>query len=67
MSLTRGPTEGGSGGRRDHSNMEHWGYTDEIKFAARKLRRIRAKKLAKDALDNAQSATHVYRRRSGAR
>jgi hypothetical protein len=47
--------------------MEHWGYTDEVKFAARKLRRIQAKKLAKDALDNAQSATHVYRRRSGAR
>jgi hypothetical protein len=32
-------TEGGSGGGRGHSNMEHWFHTDEIKHSARKRRR----------------------------
>ena len=40
MGYPRGPTEGGSGGNRGHSNMEHWGYTDEVKRAARKRRRL---------------------------
>jgi hypothetical protein len=34
------PTEGGSGGKRGHSNMEHWVHADEIKAAARTQRRI---------------------------
>lgn len=38
------PTEGGSGGKRGHSNMEHWVYTAEIKDAARVQRRIADKK-----------------------
>ncbi len=33
------PSEGGSGGKRGHSNMEHWTYSDEIKKAARRKRR----------------------------
>lgn len=32
-------SEGGSGGKRGHSNMEHWTYTGEIKDAARSARR----------------------------
>lgn len=40
MSIRKGPTEGGSGGRRGHSGMEHWGFTDEVKEAARKRRRL---------------------------
>ena len=30
---------GGSGGKRGHSNMTHWSYTSEVKLAARKARR----------------------------
>jgi len=33
------PTEGGSGGKRGHSNMEHWTHTEELKDASRKHRR----------------------------
>ena len=38
-------TEGGQGGRRGHSNMNHWVTTEEIKVATRILRRREAKKL----------------------
>lgn len=44
-------TEGGSGGRRGHSNMEHWEYTEEIKQAARVRRRSEDRRLARRALD----------------
>ena len=44
MGIPKGPTEGGSGGKRGHSGMEHWGYTDEIKEAAKRRRRIEDKK-----------------------
>ncbi len=37
--LKKIPSEGGSGGKRGHSSMEHWAYTDEIKDAARSKRR----------------------------
>lgn len=43
MGVYKGPTEGGSGGRRGHSNMEHWGFTDEVKEAARRRRRLEDK------------------------
>ena len=39
MSNPKGPSEGGSGGKRGHSAMEHWAHTDEIKDAARATRR----------------------------
>ena len=39
MSNPKGPSEGGSGGKRGHSNMEHWGYSDEVKQAAAVQRR----------------------------
>jgi hypothetical protein len=57
MSITKGPTEGGSGGRRGHSNMEHRGYTDEVKLAAKKRRRLESRKLAFDALKESQPST----------
>ena len=38
--LSGGPTEGGSGGRRGHSNMEHYQHTAEIKEGNRHRRRI---------------------------
>jgi len=40
MSNSRIKSSGGSGGRRGHSGMEHWMYTEEIKDAARKRRRV---------------------------
>jgi hypothetical protein len=39
MGTTKGPSEGGTGGKRGHSNMEHWGYTDEVKEESRRIRR----------------------------
>jgi len=40
MSIVKDPTEGGSGGKRGHSNMEHWGYTEEVKDNSKSQRRI---------------------------
>lgn len=45
MGVLKGKAEGGSGGNRGHSNMDHWGYTDEVKAAARKRRRLDAKEI----------------------
>jgi len=39
MANTKGKTEGGSGGKRGHSNMNHWIKTEEIKDGARRQRR----------------------------
>lgn len=43
MGIGKGPTEGGSGGKRGHSGMEHWGFTDEVKEAAKRRRRMEDK------------------------
>ena len=40
MANYKGPTEGGSGGRRGHSGMEHFVYSHELKESSRKQRRI---------------------------
>ena len=37
--LKKVPSEGGSGGKRGHSAMEHWFHTEEVKDAARLVRR----------------------------
>jgi len=52
------PTEGGSGGKRGHSNMEHAVYSGEHKEASRTRRRLEAKKQEREA---------VAERRSGKR
>ncbi len=39
MSNLKGPTEGGSGGKRGHSNMEHWVTTEELKESSKIRRR----------------------------
>lgn len=41
--------EGGQGGKKGHSNMSHWAYTEEIKKAAKRQRRKLDKKLEKGA------------------
>jgi hypothetical protein len=51
MGLKKIPSEGGSGGKRGHSNMEHWSTTAEIKEAAGRQRRLidkRAERALKD-------------------
>lgn len=48
--LKKTKTEGGSGGKRGHSSMNHWVKTDEIKDATRTQRRIDDTKLAQGGL-----------------
>ena len=45
MGLMKGKTEGGSGGKRGHSNMDHWVTTAELKDASRRRRRLESKEL----------------------
>lgn len=47
--LRRNEVEGGSGGKRGHSNMTHWEYTEEIKQRSGKARRRAAKALEREA------------------
>ena len=42
---------GGSGGKKGHSNMTHWTGTEEIKIAAKKLRRREAKQACNNFAD----------------
>ena len=51
MATLKGKTEGGSGGKRGHSNMAHWTYTEEIKAASKVMRRSNSKQLIKDELE----------------
>jgi hypothetical protein len=43
MAISKGQSDGGQGGKRGHSNMDHWEFTEEIKLAAKKRRRFAAK------------------------
>jgi hypothetical protein len=43
--LRRNKIEGGNGGKRGHSNMVHWEYTEEINRRSRKARRQTARAL----------------------
>jgi hypothetical protein len=43
MSILKGKANAGQGGKIGHSNQDHWLYTEEIKEAARKWRRLQAK------------------------
>jgi len=44
MGTMKGKTEGGSGGKRGHSNMDHWAFTEEIKESSKIQRRNKKKK-----------------------
>jgi hypothetical protein len=48
LGIRKMKTEGGSGGKRGHSNMTHWDYTEEIKRRSRKARRAQAKTLERE-------------------
>jgi hypothetical protein len=43
VAIMKGRPDAGQGGKRGHSNMDHWEFNDEIKEAARKRRRLDAK------------------------
>jgi len=51
VAIAKGKSDAGQGGKRGHSNMDHWDYTEAIKAAARKQRRLEAKIEIKDGLD----------------
>ena len=50
MAIMKGVADAGQGGKRGHSNMDHWEFNDEIKSAARKRRRLAAKAEIKQGL-----------------
>lgn len=67
MGIPKGPSEGGSGGKRGHSNMEHWGYSDEVKSAARQRRRLDDKRVINEEmkdLDDDKSGQRLHTPRS---
>lgn len=41
--------EGGSGGRRGHSNMTHWDRTETIKAETKRLRRLETLRIKTDS------------------
>jgi hypothetical protein len=55
MSTLKGKTEGGSGGKRGHSNMTHWAYTEEIKESSNINRRNDSKRIISDELEHLQT------------
>src|SRR5438093_6791052 len=55
MGLLKGKTEGGSGGKRGHSNMDHWVTSDEIKTATRKRRRLESKEQTAESISQGEN------------
>ncbi|MDX6402822.1 MAG: hypothetical protein QOH70_277 [Blastocatellia bacterium] len=50
MAIAKGRSDGGQGGKRGHSNMDHWDFTEDIKLAAKKSRRLEAKNDVKEGV-----------------
>jgi hypothetical protein len=50
MGIGKGKLDGGQGGKLGHSNQDHCEYTEEVKEAARKRRRLQAKQEIVEAL-----------------
>jgi len=60
VGILKGPSDAGQGGKRGHSNMEHWETTEEIKSAARKRRRTEAKaEIQRGLRDNSSEGAEV--------
>jgi hypothetical protein len=55
MANAKVASKGGQGGRLGHSNMEHWTYTEEVKQAARKRRRVEARTALLNGLQDGES------------
>ncbi len=56
MGIGKGKPDGGQGGKLGHSNQEHWEYTEEVKEAARKRRRLQAKREIVEELNERENA-----------
>lgn len=56
MGILKGKPDAGQGGKRGHSNMDHWVFNEEIKEASRKRRRISAKVAITQGLTEYQTA-----------
>jgi hypothetical protein len=65
--LKKIPSEGGSGGKRGHSAMEHWAFTAEIKGAARIRRRVGDREAVKEGLAEVSRRRSPRKRRSAKR
>ena len=52
MGSVNGKTEGGSGGKRGHSNMVHWDKTVVVKSESRRLRRSHDKQIVNKELND---------------
>lgn len=50
MAIAKGKPDGGQGGKLGHSNQDHWDYTEAIKLAAKKSRRLQARKQTSEGL-----------------
>ena len=50
MAIAKGKPDGGQGGKLGHSNQDHWDYTEAIKLAAKKSRRLQASKQTSEGL-----------------
>ena len=53
MAIGKGKANAGQGGKLGHSNQDHWLFTEEVKEAARKQRRLDAKVEIKSGLEEA--------------
>jgi len=51
MGNYKGPTKGGSGGKRGHSGMDHWTTTEEIKESSKISRRQEDLRYSKEGID----------------
>ena len=56
MGNLKGKTEGGTGGKRGHSNMDHWVTTKEIKDSTRIRRRLEDKGTIEEQLEEQEKA-----------
>lgn len=61
MANYKGPTEGGSGGKRGHSAMEHWTYSEELKNSSRIHRRKEDKKEANQGMRDTNETAGITR------
>ena len=58
MAISKGLSDAGQGGKRGHSNMDHWETTEEIKLAAKKRRRLAAKSEIKTGIGEYKDEKH---------
>jgi hypothetical protein len=59
MAIPNYKTEGGNGGKRGHSNMDHWMTTEEIKDITRKRRRLEEEAAITEQLNTHRSPADI--------